>query len=199
MTRFQRLAAATVVAAFVLVVIGVAVRATGSGEACPTWPGCFPGQFLPNLDSDYHVWVEWTHRTVAALIGFLILGMAALAVLDHRDRRSILLPSIAAFLLVGFQAYLGQETVRLGNSGASVTAHLATAMALLGLLVYLLVRASYPARLSGSGSQRFTLLAAFASAATFALLLFGSNVTAEGAGLIFPDWPLMNGSILPVA
>jgi heme o synthase len=199
LTRFQRLAAATVVAAFVLVVIGVAVRATGSGEACPTWPGCFPGQFLPGLDSDYHVWVEWSHRTVAALIGFLILGMAALAVLDHRDRRSILLPSIAAFLLVGFQAYLGQETVRLGNSGASVTAHLATAMALVGLLVYLLVRASYPARLSGSGSQRFTLLAAFASAATFALLLFGSNVTAEGAGLVFPDWPLMNGSILPVA
>jgi protoheme IX farnesyltransferase len=199
LTRFQRLAAATVVAAFVLVVIGVAVRATGSGVACPTWPGCFPGQFLPSLDSDYHVWVEWIHRTVAALIGFLILGMAGLAVLDHRDRRSILWPSIAAFVLVGFQAYLGQETVRLGNSGASVTAHLAAAMALVGVLVYLLVRASYPARLAGSGSQRFTLLAAFASAATFALLLFGSNVTAQGAGLIFPDWPLMNGSILPAA
>jgi protoheme IX farnesyltransferase len=199
LTRFQRLAAATVVASFVLVVIGVAVRATNSGEACSNWPGCFPGQFLPGLDADYHVWVEWIHRTVAALIGFLILGMAALAVLDHRDRRSILWPSIAAFLLVGFQAYLGQETVRLGNSGASVTAHLATAMALVGLLVYLLVRASYPARLSGTGSQRFTLLAAFASAATFALLLFGSNVTAQGAGLVFPDWPLMNGSILPVA
>jgi protoheme IX farnesyltransferase len=197
LTRFQRLAAATVVAAFVLVVIGVAVRATDSGVACPTWPGCFPGQFLPSLDSDYHVWFEWIHRTVAAIIGFLILGMAALAILDHRDRRSILWPSIAAFLLVGFQAWLGQETVRLGNSGPSVTAHLATAMALVGLLVYLLVRASYPGRLTGGGSQRFTLLAAFAAAATFALLLFGSNVTAQSAGLIFPDWPLMNGSILP--
>jgi heme o synthase len=199
LTRFQRLAAATVAAAFVLVVIGVAVRATDSGEACPNWPGCFPGQFLPGIDSDYHVWVEWIHRTVAALIGFPILGMAALAVLDHRDRRSILWPSIAAFLLVGFQAWLGQETVRLGNSGPSVTAHLAAAMALVGLLVYLLVRASYPARLSGGGSQRFTLLAAFAAAATFALLLFGSNVTAQGAGLVFPDWPLMNGSIVPIA
>jgi cytochrome c oxidase assembly protein subunit 15 len=125
--------------------------------------------------------------------------MACLAVRDHRDRRLILWPSIAAVLLVGFQAYLGQETVRLGNSGASVTAHLAAAMALVGLLVYLLVRASYPAWLAGSGSQRFTLLAAFASAATFALLLFGSNVTAQGAGLVFPDWPLMNGSLLPAA
>jgi protoheme IX farnesyltransferase len=199
LTRFQRLAAATVAAAFVLVVIGVAVRATDSGVACPVWPGCFPGQFLPGLDADYHVWIEWIHRTVAAVIGVLIIGMAVLAVIDHRDRPSILWPSIAAVLLVGFQAWLGRETVRLGNSGESVTAHLAAAMALVGLLVYLLVRASYPARLAGGGSQRFTLLAAFGAATTFALLLFGSNVTAQNAGLVFPDWPLMNGSILPAA
>ncbi|HEX2625975.1 MAG TPA: heme o synthase, partial [Candidatus Limnocylindrales bacterium] len=66
-----------------------------------------------------------------------------------------------------------------------------------GLLVYLLVRSSYPKVLVGGGSQRFTLLAAFAAAAVFALLLFGSNVTARSAGLVYPDWPLMSGSILP--
>ena len=199
MTRFQRLAAATVTAAFVLVVIGVTVRATDSGVACPTWPGCFPGQFLPGLDADYHVWIEWIHRTVAFVIGFLILGMAALAWLDHRDRRSILWPSIAAVLLVGFQGWLGGQTVLLGNTGASVTAHLTAGMSLIGLLVYLVVRGSYPGRLGGAGSQRFTLLAVFAAAATFALLLFGSNVTAQGAALVFPDWPLMNGGLLPTA
>ena len=199
MTRFQRLAAATVAATFVLVTIGVVVRATESGMACPHWPGCFEGQFLPSLAAGFQVWIEWIHRTIAALIGVMILAMAALAVIDHRDRRSILWPSIAAVLLVGFQAWLGRETVRLGNTGESVTAHLAAAMALVGLLVYLLVRASYAARLAGAGSQRFTLLASFGAAATFALLLFGSNVTARDAGLIFPDWPLMNGSLLPMA
>jgi len=80
-----------------------------------------------------------------------------------------------------------------------VTAHLAAAMALVGLLVYLLVRSSYPARLGGPGNQRFTLLAAFAAAAVFGVLLFGANVTAQGAGLVFPDWPLMNGSLAPEA
>ncbi|HJP87711.1 MAG TPA: heme o synthase [Candidatus Limnocylindrales bacterium] len=199
MTRFQRLAAATVAASFVLVVIGVAVRATDSGVACPVWPGCFPGQALPGLDAGFSVWIEWIHRTVAAVIGVLIIGMAILAVLDHRDRRSILWPSIAAVLLVGYQAYLGRQTVLLGNSGESVTAHLAAAMALVGLLVYLLVRASYPKTLAGGGSQRFTLLAAFGAAAVFALLLFGSNVTARNAGLVYPDWPLMSGSILPAS
>ena len=199
MTRFQRLAAATVFAAFVLVVIGVAVRATDSGLACPHWPGCFEGQFLPGLDAGFQVWIEWIHRTVAAVIGFLILGMAVFAFLDHRGQRAILLPSIAAVLLVGFQAYLGARTVQLGNTGESVTAHLAAAMALVGLLVYLLVRSSYPARVAGGGSQRFTLLAAFAAAATFGVLLFGANVTARDAGLIFPDWPLMNGALVPAA
>ena len=174
MTRFQRLAAATVAAAFLLVVIGVVVRATDSGLACPNWPGCFPGQFLPGLDADGHVWIEWLHRTVAAVIGFLILGLAAIAWLDHRDRRSILWSSFGAVLLVGFQAWLGGRTVQLGNTGASVTAHLAAAMALVGLLVYLLVRSAYPARLRGAGDQRFTLLAAFAAAAVFGVLLFGS-------------------------
>jgi heme o synthase len=198
LTRFQKLAAATVVLTFLLVTIGVVVRATDSGMACPHWPGCFEGQFLPAPDAGYQVWLEWIHRTIAVVIGILILGLAAVAIRDHRDRRSLLWPSIAAVGLVGFQAWLGRETVRLNNSGESVTAHLAAAMLLVGLLVFLLVRAGYPARTgSGGASQRFTLLAAFAAATTFALLLFGSNVTAENAWNVFPDWPLMGGSVAP--
>ena len=146
MTRFQRLAAVTVLTTLVLVTIGVVVRATNSGMACPTWPGCFEGQALPRLDQGFQVWAEWIHRTVAALIGVLVVGLAALAWLDHRDRRSLVASSVAAVLLTGYQAWLGRETVRLGNSGESVLAHLASAMALLGLLVYILVRSRYPAR-----------------------------------------------------
>ena len=90
-------------------------------------------------------------------------------------------------MLVGFQAWLGRETVRLNNSGESVTAHLAAAMALLGLLVFVLVRSFYPARIAGRGaSQRFTLLAAFTAIAIYALLLFGSHVTATVAVVRVP-------------
>ena len=198
MSRFQRLAAATVATVFLLVTLGVIVRVTDSGVSCPHWPGCFEGQFLPSLSADYHVWLEWIHRTVAAIIGFEALGLAWLGFRDHRRTPSILWPSLFVVVLVGFQAWLGEETVRLGNSGPSVTAHLAAAMAVVGLLVYLLVRSSYPTRITGpSGSQRFTLIAAFGAAATFVVLLFGSNVTAHDAALVFTDWPLMNGSLLP--
>ena len=196
MTRFQVLAAATVVTTLLLVTIGVIVRAMDAGLGCPDWPFCY-GQLLPPA-GDAKAWIEWLHRDVAALVGVLIVGLAVIAFLDHRQRRSILWPSIGAVARGGFQAYLGRETVRLGNTGESVTAHLAAAMALLGILVFLFVRASYPARLPGTGgSQRFTLLAAFAAAATFVLLLFGSNVTARNAGLVFPDWPLMSGGLFP--
>ncbi len=196
MTRFQKLAAATLAMTFALITIGVVVRSTGSGLGCPDWPFCY-GQLIPPLD-DPKAWIEWIHRTVAALIGLMVLGVAALAFLDHRDRRSILWPSVGAVLLVGFQAWLGRETVRLGNSGESVTAHLAAAMSVLGLLVFILARSFYPARIGGRGaSQRFTILAAFGTLATFALLLFGSNVTATDSALVFPDWPLMGGSAFP--
>ncbi len=164
---------------------------------CPDWPLCY-GQIIPPLD-DYKAWWEWIHRTIAAVIGFLILGVAFFAWKDHRDRPSILWPSLAAVALVVFQAWLGRETVRMNNSGESVTAHLAAAMTLLGLLVYVTVRAFYPAKLPArGGSQRFTLLAVLTAATMFVLLLFGSNVTAQDAGLVFPDWPLMNGALIPL-
>jgi protoheme IX farnesyltransferase len=194
--RFQQLAAVTLATALGLVTIGVIVRATDSGLGCPDWPFCY-GQILPPV-GDFKAWIEWVHRTVAAVIGFEILGLAVLALRDHRNRASILWPTLGAVFLVGFQAWLGRETVRLGNTGASVTAHLASAMALVGLLVFLTVRAGYPAHLPRRGtSQRFTLLAAFAAASTFALLLFGSQVTATDSALVFPDWPLMGGTLVP--
>ncbi|MGP1674250.1 MAG: heme o synthase [Candidatus Limnocylindrales bacterium] len=196
MTRFQKLAALTLGTAILLVIVGVIVRATDSGLGCPDWPLCH-GQLIPPLD-DPKAWIEWIHRTIAAVIGFEILGLAVLSLRDHRDRRSLVWPSFAAVGLVGFQAWLGRETVRLGNSGESVTAHLAAAMLLVALLVYLTVRAGFPARFVSRGaSQRFTLLVAFATLATFALLLFGSHVTATDSALIFPDWPLMSGTLAP--
>jgi protoheme IX farnesyltransferase len=195
-TRFQRLAAATLVTTLVLVTVGVVVRATGSGLGCPDWPFCY-GQILPPAD-DPKAWAEWIHRGIAAIIGVQMLGLLVLSLVDHRDRRSLVIASLGAVVLVGFQAWLGRETVRLGNSGESVTAHLAAAMALVGLLAFIVVRAAYPARLPGrGGSQRFTLLASFAAITTFALLLFGSHVTATDQALVYPDWPLMGGSLFP--
>ena len=181
MTRYQKLVAATVATTFVLVVIGVVVRATNSGVACPAWPGCFPASScrasMPGRTSGSSGSTgRWRSSS-----GSSSSAVAVLAFIDHRDRPSILWPSLAAVAIALFQAYLGQETVRLGNSGPSVTAHLATAMILFAVLD---LRA-HEELLSGAhrrprSSQRFTLLAVFGTLATYGLILFGSNVTAGG-------------------
>jgi len=196
MTRFQRLALITAVATYLLVVIGAIVRGTDSGMGCPDWPLCH-GQLIPST-TDYHPWLEWIHRFIALVIGFLALGVAVLAWRGYRNRRSILWPSLLAVVVVAIQAALGAITVAENNAGDTVTAHLATAMILLGILVYVAIRARYPDQLPARGaSQRFTLLAALSAASIYALLLFGSHVTATGSALIFPDWPLFNGSLIP--
>ncbi len=193
---FERLAFLTAAATYLLIVIGAIVRATGSGMGCPDWPLCH-GQILPPL-GDTAAWIEWIHRTVAALIGVLVLAMVIVALRSYRRRRSILIPTVGALVLVGFQAYLGKITVETNNAGEWVTAHLAAALALLALLTFVAIRARYPADLPARGtSQRLTLLLAFAAASVYALMLFGANVTASGASLVFPDWPLFNGQLLP--
>jgi protoheme IX farnesyltransferase len=49
----------------------------------------------------------------------------------------------------------------------------------------------------GAGDRGFARLAAWTAAATFALLLVGTYVRAENAGVVFQDWPLMDGKLVP--
>jgi heme o synthase len=193
---FRRLALGTTVMTYLLVVIGALVRGTGSGMGCPDWPLCQGGLVPPFGDTA--AWVEWIHRDVAAIVGLLVFALTVLAIARYRHQLSIVGPAILALLLTFFQAYLGKVTVDTSNAGAWVTAHLSTALALLGLLTFIAVRARYPARLPARGaSQRLTLLLAFVAATAYALMLFGSNVTETNAALVYPDWPLFNGQLLP--
>ena len=197
MTRFQKLTLTTAAATYLLVVWGAVVRVTNSGLGCPDWPLCYGG-VLPPLD-DLQAWIEWIHRTWAAVVGLLVLAVVVVAGMRYR-RRSVVVPAALALAFTGFQAYLGKITVETGNSGESVTAHLAMAMVVLASLVYIAVRVRYPATLPARGAtQRFTLLATFAALAVYGLLLFGSQVTATRAALVFGDaWPLFpGGALLP--
>ena len=197
MSRFQRLALAAAVTTFLLVVVGAIVRSTGSGMGCPDWPTCH-GSFIPPL-SDTAAWIEWTHRTIAVIVGLLVLALVIVAWRRERATRSLVVASFAALVLTAFQAYLGKVTVDTSNAGQWVTAHLATAMILLGLLTFIVIRAYFPAKLPDRGaSQRLSLAVMFAAASVYALLLFGAQVTATGAALVFPDWPLFNGQLVPV-
>ncbi len=204
MSRFQKLALASVVATYVMVLIGVVVRSTGSGMGCPDWPLCH-GQVIPEL-GDTAAWLESIHRWWGVLIGFVVLALVISAVRTQRVTRSLVVGSFAALGMVLFQGYLGKLTVDMNNSAETVTAHLATAMLLLGITLFLSLRARFPAVLPSRGaSQRVTLLVGFAAVSVYALLLFGAETTCPGvdrgaagcAALIFPEWPLFDGQLVP--
>jgi protoheme IX farnesyltransferase len=197
MTRFQKLAIAATSTTFALIGVGALVRATGSGEGCPNWPGCFPGRFLPPLQ--YHPLIEWSHRTLVGIDTILVGILLVAAIVSYRKTRAILVPSILAFALIVAEAILGGIVVKGDLHAALVTAHFATAMCLAGVLVALttitfLLRAPIPRE---APDRSFARLAVITSAATFALLLVGAYVRGRGAGLAFPDWPLMDGKLVP--
>src|SRR5262245_28504041 len=102
MTRFQKLSLGALVAVYVMVCIGAAVRGTGSGMGCPDWPLC-NGRIVPQL-GDTQAWVEWIHRGWGVLVGFIALAVVIAAWRTHRHTRSIVIGSIVGLLMPGFSA-----------------------------------------------------------------------------------------------
>src|SRR5436309_3977013 len=128
MTRFQKLALATTTATFALIGVGGLVRATGSGEGCPTWPGCYPGRVLPPVE--YHALIEFSHRSITIVDVVLIGILAVAAIRAYRNVAPVLWGSVAAGVLVVVQAALGAIVVKGDLHATLVTAHFATAMLL---------------------------------------------------------------------
>jgi heme A synthase len=192
--RIRALAVTASGLTILLIAIGGLVRATGSGLGCPGWPKCF-GRWIPPLE--YHAVIEYSHRFTAFLDVVAIGALALVAWRGYRGVTRVFRPAVAAFGLVILQAILGGVVVRGELKALLVTAHFATAMILAGTLVYLTV-ASFTIRARmADESDGLTRLARGATGSVFALLVVGSYVRGEGAGLAFRDWPLMDGRVVP--
>ena len=192
MTLFRRLAITSTAAAFLLVTIGGLVRATKSGLGCgANWPHC-PG------DVNRALIIEFSHRAVAGIVVALLATLAVVAVRNLPHVRAVVWPAVATFALVLFQAVLGAIVVWLELKAESVVLHLGTAMILLALLVYLSAAALVlEGRLDVQSDPALRTRGLVAAGAVLLLLLVGSYVTGTGAGNVFPDWPLMNGRVIP--
>lgn len=154
---YRRLVLVTLVATFLLVILGGVVRVSGSGLGCGPagsgfhgWPLC-RGDLVPGLD--LNAVIEYAHRALAAGVGLAILALAVIAWLRYRSHRGLVRAAIGAFALVVAQGLLGAATVEENLEPGLVAAHLALAMLLLALLIYIW-RASRPEAAIGEGAAR---------------------------------------------
>jgi heme A synthase len=134
----RRLVLATGIATFVLIILGGVVRVSDSGLGCGPagsgfhgWPFC-NGDVVPGVDLNSII--EYAHRVLAIIVGFMIVGLFVMAWRRHRE---LLGATGALLVLVIAQGALGGATVEENLEEAYVAAHLGLAMLLLGLLLYL--------------------------------------------------------------
>jgi heme o synthase len=195
LNRFAKLAVAASLATYVLIVVGGLVRATDSGLGCPDWPACF-GKWVP--PPELHAWIEHSHRLVAALaVGPLVAAVGLITLFSARRRdRPLLAAALVTGVLVMLQALLGGQVVIQQLRAELVTAHLAMALTVLALTIVIADRASSGA-LPPSATGLPGGLVAVTGIAVLAQMLLGSWVSGTGAGLAFPDFPLMDGGLWP--
>ncbi len=168
----RRLVLATGIATFVLIIVGGVVRVSDSGLGCGPagsgfhgWPFC-NGDVVPGVDLNSIV--EYTHRVLAIVVGFMLLAIFVMAWRRHRE---YLLPAAGLLVLVIAQGALGGATVEENLEEAYVAAHLCLAMLLLGGLLYL-YRAVSGASVT-DGGPRLRALGAVASVAVLCTIVAG--------------------------
>ncbi len=199
MRALRTLAYVTAAFAFALIVLGAVVRVTGSGLGCgDEWPLCH-GRLIPPL-GDVPTLIEWSHRLAAAGVSALVVALVAVALAKRREPAVAapggpLRPSLLAGGLLVVQVLLGAVTVWLVLPPAVVTVHLATALALLAVVLVVAYRAG------GAEGPPATPAASRATGGALVLaaivLLLGGLTASTGAGFACLGFPLCSQQLWP--
>ncbi|MFF9206693.1 heme A synthase [Streptomyces sp. NPDC014986] len=129
----RRAALAALVMAVVIVVTGGAVRLTGSGLGCPTWPKCTDDSLTSTREMGLHGAIEFGNRMLTYVLCAAV-GWAIVAARSQKPyRRSLTLLGWAQFWIVMGNAILGGVVVLVGLNPYTVAAHFLLSTALIAV------------------------------------------------------------------
>jgi cytochrome c oxidase assembly protein subunit 15 len=169
-------------------------------RAIPQFRLVNPGMTLDQFRFIY--WWEWSHRFLARMLGVVFLIPFAWFAIRRELPRRLLWPFVAVFVLCGLEPIVGWWMVASGLSVRVYVAperlmlHLGIAFALLSALVWTAIDA-------WAGSARKTLPSPWSGGALalmaliYVQVLLGALVAGNQAGLVYNDWPMFAGHLLP--
>jgi cytochrome c oxidase assembly protein subunit 15 len=175
----RALAWASIASNVLLVVTGGAVRLTGSGLGCPTWPRCTDQSFTPHNSLSLHSAIEFSNRMLT--FALVVVAVATFIAAWQSRRRELRLVALGLLLGIPAQAVIGGIAVLSHLNPWVVSFHLLCSMAMIGLAVLFwhLVERGTPLGTPVTGKP-LLMLAWAVFAVGWAVLYIGTVVTGSG-------------------
>lgn len=177
-TAYGRIAAAALVALAAIVFSGAAVRLTGSGLGCPTWPECNGALITTQLDG--HAAIEFGNRMVTGLVSALVILAALGAYLRRPFRRDLAVLGVLLPIGVAGQVVLGGMSVLYGLAPGWVMAHFLLSQLILAAAIALAWRSRHEPDAPATEGRRTVLAVRGLVGFTAWVLLLGTVATASG-------------------
>jgi cytochrome c oxidase assembly protein subunit 15 len=147
-------------------------------------------------------WWEWAHRLLGRVVGVAFAVPFVIFLVLKKIPPALVWRCWLLLALGGLQGVVGWWMVSSGLADRvevapeRLTVHLGLALAVFCLLVWTGLDAWHgPAR--PVVRPRWPLIAALLAGAVFFQILLGGLVAGNRAGLVYNDWPLMNGRLFP--
>ncbi|WP_251449550.1 COX15/CtaA family protein [Microbacterium sp. Marseille-Q6648] len=165
----------------IIIGTGGAVRLTGSGLGCPTWPTCTADSLVATPEMGIHGAIEFGNRLMTGLVGILAVVVLVIVVVRYRRRRRLVV--LAAVVVAGViaQAVVGGITVLTGLNPFIVGFHYVASLALVGVTAGFLALMDEPPSPRARAVPRRHAMLAHVTSAVLALTI-AMGVLTTGAG-----------------
>lgn len=127
----RRLALTSLAGNVGLVITGGAVRLTGSGLGCPTWPRCTSRSYVTTPEMGVHGVVEFSNRMLTFVVGLLAVACVLAALARRPRRRPLTRLSLVVLAGIPAQAVLGGITVLTNLNPWVVSCHFLASIAVI--------------------------------------------------------------------